>query len=287
MIGNVGQSEYYTDDTVKIMSNSSGNTYAYASGNATGAYASLISDYKRELLHIYPDIVFVADRIYPTNNASNRRILYQVHNIPTLSGGIINSSNGTGKVAIKMAVPSLPTPLVVSLATINSDFNSYRVEYTSTSENLFITAMALENTTANKTYTITAISGTGCAGVSLTDATSRWNAIFVNTYSPAATYTISFISPLSGATQYYYISNLQPSQAHYYKQLDNRDGTFTTTISNSAGAVSGYTGNFTTDSAGVGNFRNRILIPAPPTRLNISGLGFLLGDNGIETVNES
>jgi len=94
--------------------------------------------------------------------------------------------------------------------------------------------------------------------------------VFGLNYSPSLTETASFIEPTGGDSHYYYVCNLQPLQIHYYKIVDNGDGTFTITVSNNSSVVSGYQGTFVTDEAGVGYFTGRgVGIKIPTTIKNL------------------
>jgi hypothetical protein len=249
-----------TQDGV-ILKNSSSSTYGYVVGNAANAYnhhgSSVLTSYIREMLHVYPNIVAMIDRVVPVSSGASREILFHFHRQPTNASGTVRSSESTGKVIMKMVVPSSVALSIVNENSINSDLSSWRATWSQSSETNFITGIVVQSSSDTKNYTVSAVAGVNSQGVTITDSVDRWSVVFGVNYTPSSTDTVSFIEPIAGDFHYYYISNLQPLQSHYYKKVDNGDGTFTVTVSNSQSVVIGSQGIFVTDNSGVGYFSER------------------------------
>jgi len=262
-----------TDDG-KILKNSSGGTYGYVAGDATKAYnhdgKNVMKSYIREMLHVYPNIVAIMDRVVPVSSSASREIIFHFHSQPTNASGTVRSSEGTGKIIMKMVAPSSAALTIIKDNFINSDLSSWRATWSQSSETSFITGIVVQGFSDTKDYTISAVYGVSSQGVSFTDSVDRWTVVFGLNYSPSLTETASFIEPTGGDSHYYYVCNLQPLQIHYYKIVDNGDGTFTITVSNNSSVVSGYQGTFVTDEAGVGYFTGRgVGIKIPTTIKNL------------------
>ena len=129
--------------------------YSYVVGDATDAYyagyksqgaPALLSHFERELVHAFPNVVVVCDRITPVNSGSEVKYLFHSRYNPSISGNLITASQDDGKIFHRTLSPPANYNTIAEYHGTNGVLSSYRVEITpqsTTANHVWVSVMYL------------------------------------------------------------------------------------------------------------------------------------------------
>jgi len=266
MIGGHGQR--YGDGTGSVLKFERGNGYVFVAGEANDAYwaganeyghgtEKLLHTFTRELVHILPGYVVVYDRITPIIASNRPTYLLHSHLQPNVSGNLVSSSDGGGRLYNWAIEPTNSTLTPINDASTNGDLNSWRVEVnqpSTSSDYLFLNVLyttdASDNAVPNVSR-ITSLAG-DMIGAEIDDGANR--VVFMFSTDPdldVEKSSVNFELGL-GPTSSQYLFNMLPG-AEYAVTVDRLPDRYIVSVSLGEGIPASSEGvlTFELDDAGV------------------------------------